>query len=60
MGCVYRPKDRNVWWIKYRRGGKNYYESSESTRKKDATDLLRDREGDIVNAARQPDDLIVG
>ncbi len=49
MGCVYRPKDRNIWWVKYRRAGKVYYESSESTRKGDATDLLRLREGDIAH-----------
>lgn len=49
MGCVFRPKDRNVWWVKYRRAGKTYYESSKSTRKGDATDLLRLREGDIAH-----------
>jgi integrase len=48
MGCVFRPKDRAVWWIKYRRGGKPYYESSDSTRKRDAVDLLRCREGKIA------------
>ena len=49
MGCVFRPKDRNTWWVKYRRGGKPYYESSHSTRKKDAVDLLRKREGKIAD-----------
>jgi integrase len=49
MGCVYRPKDRAVWWVKYRRAGKTYYESSESARKRDAIDLLRRREGKIAD-----------
>jgi integrase len=49
MGCVYRRKDSERWWIKYRRGGKAYHESSGSSRKKDATDLLKLREGDIAH-----------
>lgn len=49
MGCVYRPKDRDIWWIKYRRAGKAYYESSESTKKGAAIDLLKLREGDIAH-----------
>src|SRR5438552_1073004 len=48
MGCVFRPKDRAIWWIRYRRAGKSYYESSESARKGDAVDLLRRREGKIA------------
>jgi integrase len=48
MGCVFRPKDRNTWWVKYRRAGKTYYESSDSKRKTDAIDLLRRREGAIA------------
>lgn len=48
MGSVYRPKDRNVWWIAYSRGGKRYAESSGSTRKKDAVALLSLRGGDIA------------
>jgi integrase len=47
MGCVYRRGDR--WWVKYTRAGRNYFESSGSTRKKDATDLLRLKEGDIAH-----------
>ncbi|MBY0494334.1 MAG: site-specific integrase [Cyanobacteria bacterium] len=46
---MYRPKDRDIWWIKYRRAGKAYYESSESTRKGDAIELLKKREGDIAH-----------
>ncbi len=54
MGCVYRPskgknkKKSGVWWIKYVRDRKAYYESSNSTTKQDAIDLLKLREGDIV------------
>lgn len=48
MGCVYRRKDSKRWWIKYIRSGKPYHESSGSERKKDAVDLLKRREGDIV------------
>jgi len=49
MGCVFRRKDRAVWWVKYVRDGKTYYESSESKRKKDAVDLLKRQEGDIAH-----------
>jgi integrase len=45
MGCVFRPKDRQVWWFKYRRGGKTFYESANSVRKKDAVRQLHLREG---------------
>lgn len=48
MGCVFRPKDRAVWWIKYRRAGKTYYESSESIKKGDAKTLLDLRQGKIA------------
>lgn len=47
MGCVYRRNDSKKWWIKYVRAGKPYQESSGSVRKKDAVELLRQREGDI-------------
>ncbi|MCC7033841.1 MAG: site-specific integrase [Acidobacteria bacterium] len=46
MGCVYRRG--KVWWVKYARAGKAYYESSDSQRKGDAIDLLRRREGRIA------------
>jgi integrase len=39
---------KSPWWIKYTRAGKDYRESSESDRKRDAENLLKDREGDIV------------
>ena len=41
LGHVY--KRGNVWWIQYRHRGKRYRESSDSTRKTDATKLLRRR-----------------
>ena len=39
--------DGRVWWIKYRRAGKSYAESSRSSKKGTAKSLLRRREGDI-------------
>jgi len=36
-----------TWWIRYYRAGVRYEESARSTRKGDAVDLLRRREGDI-------------
>ena len=45
MGCLY--KRGNVWWIKYSRNGRPYFESSRSKKKKDAASMLRLREGDI-------------
>jgi len=57
MGTIYRRKWRdkdgnvkegNIWWIKYSRHGKPYYESSRSSKEKDAIRLLRKREGEIA------------
>lgn len=45
MGCIY--KRGKIWWIKYSRDGRGYYESSRSGSKKIAKGLLRSREGDI-------------
>lgn len=45
MGCVYRPKGRSIWMIKYRSlDGKRRIESSRSTKKEVAKRLLRDKE----------------
>ena len=44
MGCIY--KRGKVYWIKYSRAGRGYYESSGSTKHEDAKRLLRLREGD--------------
>jgi len=43
MGHVYRRADSAYWWIGYSHGGKRYNESSQSTVKDDATDLLKRR-----------------
>jgi integrase len=48
MGTVYKPKNSPYFWIKYYRDGKAYYESSKSTIKKDAKDLLTIRGGQIL------------
>ena len=45
MGCVYRPKGRSIWMIKYRSlDGRLHRESSKSTKKSVAQRLLRDRD----------------
>ena len=45
MGCLY--KRGRVWWLKYSRDGRAYFESSGSKKHEDAKRLLRLREGDI-------------
>ena len=46
MGSSY--KRGNVWWVKYHRSGRPFYESSGSAVHEDAKNLLMLREGDIV------------
>ena len=46
MGCVYRRG--TVYWIKYHRAGRAYFESAHTEKKDDATNLLRLREGDLA------------
>jgi integrase len=46
MGSIYQRG--NVWWIKYHRAGRPFYESSGSTAQNDAKNLLKLREGDIA------------
>jgi integrase len=46
MGSIYRRG--KIWWVKYFRHGKPYYESSRSEKESDAKDLLRLREGEIA------------
>ena len=46
MGQVRRRG--NIWWVRYYRNGKRHEESSRSTKKQAAIDLLKVREGDIV------------
>jgi integrase len=43
MGHVYRRPDSAYWWIGYSHGSKRYNESTHSTVKDDATDLLKRR-----------------
>src|SRR5512135_3837986 len=45
MGTIYRRKE--VFWVKYYRNGKPYYESSHSDKKEVAKRLLQKREGEI-------------
>ena len=56
MGMIYRRKrkDKNgeikegsIWWLKYYRNGKPYYESSGSKKETVAKRLLKKREGEI-------------
>ena len=57
MGTIYRRrwrdrdgnmKEGKIWWIKYFRRGKPYYESSRSIKHKDALRLLQKREGETA------------
>jgi len=45
MGHIY--KRGNIYWIKYSKNGKPYYETSKSKKEADAKRLLRKREGEI-------------
>jgi integrase len=45
VGCIY--KRGRIYWVKYSRTGRAYYESSGSKKHEDARRLLRLREGDI-------------
>lgn len=47
MGHIY--KRGHVYWIKYHKQGKPYYESTRSKKEADAKRLLRKREGEIAN-----------
>ena len=46
MGMLY--KRGNVWWLKYYRNGKPFFESSKSSKKMVAKKLLERREGEIA------------
>src|SRR5262245_14115468 len=48
MGRIYK-RGQNIWWIEYYRNGKRHDESSRSTKKGVARDLLRRREGAIAD-----------
>ena len=45
MGHIY--KRGNIFWIKYHKNGKPFYESSKSKKESDAKRLLKKREGEI-------------
>lgn len=45
MGMIY--KRGNVWWLKYYRDGKPYYESAKTAKETEARRLLKKREGEI-------------
>lgn len=56
MGMIYKRKSKDkdgnvregsIWWIKYYRNGKPYFESSKSKKETDAKKLLKKREGEI-------------
>jgi len=46
MGSVY--KRGNIWWVRYSRSGKDFYESSKSRKKTVAARLLKKREGAVA------------
>ena len=46
MGTVYLRG--RIWWIKYSQSGRAYYESTESRKKSVAKEILKQREGEIV------------
>lgn len=46
VGTIYRRGE--VWWIKYYRSGRPFYESSRSDKYDDAERLLKRRQGEIV------------
>lgn len=58
MGIMYKRKwkdkktgqkiEGKIWWIKYYRTGKSYRESSDSEKESIAKNLLKKREGEIV------------
>jgi integrase len=48
LGSVYRRKGSPNWWLKYYHHGKPIRESSGSTKKSEALNLLKEREGRIA------------
>ena len=46
-GSVYKRADSPVWWIKYSRNGKAYRESSKTTDRHKAEEMLRHRLAEI-------------
>lgn len=54
FGTVYRRKGSRHWWIRYSVDGKRHYESSGSTKKRDAEKLLAKREVEL-GMGRRPE-----
>ena len=48
QGHAIETRTLPTWWIQYRVGGRVQSESSRSTRRAEAVDLLKRREGDAV------------
>jgi hypothetical protein len=53
MGSIYRPKlksgsESSVWWISFFANGKRFRESTGTESKRQAEDLLKEREGRVV------------
>ena len=48
MGSVYQRG--RIWWVKYYQDGKPYRESSSSSKKHEAEQLLKKREGSTLCA----------
>lgn len=49
----HRYKQGQIWWVKYYRAGKPYYESTRSAKESDAKKLLKLREGQIAEGRFQ-------
>jgi integrase len=47
MGSIYLRG--RIWWIRYSKAGKDYWETAKSRKKSVATELLKLREGDLAN-----------
>src|SRR5271155_5227095 len=50
-GSVYQRPDSPVWWLKYSRHGRAYRESSQTTDKRKAEKMLRNRLAEIATGA---------
>ncbi len=46
-GCIYQRAGTSLWWVKYSRNGKSICESSRTTDKRKAGNMLRRRLGEI-------------
>lgn len=49
MGTMYQSGKKGLWWIRFYRNGKPFYENTRSPRKKDAQRLLALREGQVAS-----------